>query len=418
MAKALYICYFGIREPLVQTQVLPYLRELLKIDGLQMSLVTFEPRDEDEKLRGVGSSGDPLAAEIKAALAAEGIDWYRLRYHRRMSVVATAWDILCGTLFTIKFINRYQPDILHARVHVPMVMAALARNLSRGRPKILFDIRGFFPEEYVDAGVWPEGGWLYRLTKRVEKWLMKQADGFVVLTEKARSILFPGSMESGLDGTGRPVEVIPCCVDTAAFARDAAAGAGIRQAIGAEGRYVVLYAGSFGGWYLSDEMFEFFSSVREADPRVFIMVLTQRDTDRVRVRLSDLGFGEDDVFVASIPPADIPRYLSAADLAVSFIKPCYSKQASSPTKNAEYLAAGLPMIVNSGVGDVDDLIAIEKVGVTINSFDHKSYLNAYGAVRSLGKVRERCRAAALRRLDLIEIGGHRYRRLYESVIKK
>ena len=30
MAKTLYICYFGLREPLVQTQVLPYLRELLR----------------------------------------------------------------------------------------------------------------------------------------------------------------------------------------------------------------------------------------------------------------------------------------------------------------------------------------------------------------------------------------------------
>jgi len=30
MAKTLYICYFGLREPLVQTQVLPYLREIGK----------------------------------------------------------------------------------------------------------------------------------------------------------------------------------------------------------------------------------------------------------------------------------------------------------------------------------------------------------------------------------------------------
>jgi hypothetical protein len=28
MTRTLYICYFGVREPLVQTQVLPYLREI------------------------------------------------------------------------------------------------------------------------------------------------------------------------------------------------------------------------------------------------------------------------------------------------------------------------------------------------------------------------------------------------------
>ncbi len=39
----LYLCYFGLREPLVQTQVLPYLREIKKIDDLKVSLLTFEP---------------------------------------------------------------------------------------------------------------------------------------------------------------------------------------------------------------------------------------------------------------------------------------------------------------------------------------------------------------------------------------
>ena len=39
--RTLYVCYFGLREPLVQTQVLPYLRELaasgvayFKLDGV------------------------------------------------------------------------------------------------------------------------------------------------------------------------------------------------------------------------------------------------------------------------------------------------------------------------------------------------------------------------------------------------
>ena len=40
--KTLYLCYFGLREPLVQTQVLSYLRELTKLDGLKISLLTFE----------------------------------------------------------------------------------------------------------------------------------------------------------------------------------------------------------------------------------------------------------------------------------------------------------------------------------------------------------------------------------------
>ncbi len=407
MAASLYICYFGVREPLVRTQVIPYLRELVD-GGHKVSLVTFEPKKQ------TNWTPEQIAAE-RAELAMQGIDWYWLGYHKRLSVIATAWDILCGTLFVIKFINRYSPDLLHARVHVPMLMAAIARKLSRRKPKLLFDIRGFFPEEYVDAGIWPEGGWLYRMVKRVEKWLMQEADGFVVLTEKARGILFPESADTGRDSHDRPVEVIPCCVDGAAFAVNGETRMAARESIGVGARNVIVYTGSFGGWYLSDEMFDLFAVAREADPQVFIMVLTQRDAAGVHDRLMRLGFGKDDVFVGSVSPGEMPRYLGAADVAVSFIKPCYSKQASSPTKNAEYLAAGLPMIVNSGVGDVDELVETEKVGVLVDKFDRETYLTALATVKELGDVKQRCRDVARRKFDMAVIGGERYRRLYERL---
>ena len=45
--RSLHICYFGLREPLVQTQVLPYLRELAG-SGVAMSLLTFERERFDE----------------------------------------------------------------------------------------------------------------------------------------------------------------------------------------------------------------------------------------------------------------------------------------------------------------------------------------------------------------------------------
>ncbi|MBK7706933.1 MAG: glycosyltransferase [Acidobacteria bacterium] len=232
MAKTFYICYFGMREPLVQTQVLPYLREIRK-DGVEVSILTFEP-DLNSKW-----TPEQIAAE-RATLAGEGIDWHCLEYHKWPSVPATVYDIFRGTLFIRNFIAKNKPDVLHGRVHLPTLMGAMARKLSRHKPKLLFDIRGFFPEEYTDAGVWPADGWLYRSAKRVERWLLRESDGFVVLTEKARQILFPDAEPQSEGGwlarsvddktpanpeskiqnpksLGRPVEVIPCCVDLDKF---------------------------------------------------------------------------------------------------------------------------------------------------------------------------------------------------------
>ena len=208
MARSLYICYFGVRESLVQTQVIPYLRELAK-GGHEVSLLTFEPVALDDEL-------------MRRELRGDGIEWHWLKYHKRLSMIATAYDIFRGAAFVWRITRRNDIEILHGRVHVPTLMAAIARKVLRRKPKLLFDIRGFFPEEYTDAGLWPENGFLYRSAKRAERWLLKEADGFIVLTEKARDILFPelaGSATDagGTDKVGRPLEVIPCCVDMSKF---------------------------------------------------------------------------------------------------------------------------------------------------------------------------------------------------------
>lgn len=405
MAKTtLYICYFGLTEPLVQTQVLPYLRELVKGE-IQVSLLTFEPEFE---ARWPGSKRSEMTEELKS----EGIEWHALGYHKWPSALATAYDIFQGVLTVRRLINAKQIDILHGRIHVATLIGAIARKLSGRKPRLIFDIRGFFPEEYVDAGVWNENGMLFRGAKRIEKWLMKEADGFVVLTEKARSMLWP-------DGSAKPVEVIPCCVDFLARFPDTvpALRDEMRESLRVQGRTVYTHIGALGGLYLSREMADLLTVAREFDPRAFALFLTQSDPAEIIGLLKERGFKESDFFVGRVGPGDIPKYLAAADVGLSLVKATYATQSRSPTKIPEYLASGLPIIANSGVGDVDELIFSENVGVLFDSFDRESYQNAIFQLRRFRiDLGQRCREVALRRFDLEKVGGHRYRRLYEQLL--
>jgi glycosyltransferase involved in cell wall biosynthesis len=406
MVKALYICYFGLRQPLVQTQVLPYLRELLK-DGHEMTLLTFEP---DFKTHW---TVEQIAKEQKK-LSDQGIQWQCLAYHKRPSALATAYDIFRGAARIRRVIGEKKIDLLHGRVHVPTLMGALARKVSRRKPKLLFDIRGFFPEEYTDAGIWPADGMLFRLVKRVEAWLMREADGFVVLTEKARVLLFPESGESGADKNGRPVEVIPCCVDLSKrFSGDTKSlRASKRSKLSIEDRLVYVHAGALGGLYLTEQIADLLHTARDLDRKTFAMFLTQSDANQIITLLRERGFDENDYFVGRIPPHEIPAYLASADAGLSFVKAGYATQSRSPTKIPEYLASGLPIIANRGVGDVDALIDENGVGVLADDFTGESYLKALSEIEALGDVRETCRETAVRNFDLQNVGGHRYRRLY------
>jgi glycosyltransferase involved in cell wall biosynthesis len=275
------------------------------------------------------------------------------------------------------------------------------------------------PEEYVDAGIWPAGGYLYRLVKAAERKLMAAADGFIVLTEKARGIMFPGCSDT--DARGRPIEVIPCCVDIDRFREaNSLSRDGVRAEMGLEGRRVIVYVGALGGWYLTEEMAELLVAAHKQDDSTFSMILTQSPPDMVEPRLKQLGLSERDYLIKRVAPGDVPRYLRASDLALSLIKPCYSKLASSPTKIAEYLAVGLPVICNGGIGDLDELIETDRVGVIIREFNQAAYLQALDDIESLrqeGGLADRCRASARNRFDLEKVGGEKYRRLYNRLLK-
>ncbi|MFN2596245.1 MAG: glycosyltransferase [Pyrinomonadaceae bacterium] len=404
----LYLCYFGLREPLVQTQVLPYLRELVR-GGVRVSLLTFEPRFRE------AWTPEEIERE-RARLADEGISWHARAYHKRPSLPATLYDVAVGARLARKLIGSEGVNVLHARGHVPALMAALAK---RARPatRMVFDIRGFMPEEYTDAGVWKAGGRLYRGVKRVEKFLLASADAFVVLTERAREIMFAAGADA--DERGRPVEVIPCCVDFRRFAAaDAASRDELRRGLGVEGRRVVVYVGALGGWYMTEEMARFLAAAHREDPTTFSLILTQSDPSLISTRLAALGVAGEDFFVGKVAPDEVPRYLRASDAALSFIRACYSKLSSSPTKIAEYLAAGLPVVTGAGVGDVDELVETERVGVVVRDFTDEAFRDALRRVEELrreGDLAVRCREVAERRFDIARVGGARYRRLYERL---
>jgi glycosyltransferase involved in cell wall biosynthesis len=405
--KTLYLSYFGLREPLVQTQVLPYLRQLAA-SGVEVYILTFEPhlreRWNEQQLKTQAEE-----------LAAEGIRWSYLPYHKRPSVPATVYDVGVGARFAARLVRKHGIDVLHARGHIAAFMGVLAKRLSGAR--LLFDIRSFLPEEYTDAGIWPAGGTVYRAVKRAERACLSSSDAFVVLTEKARAILFPGCTDT--DSLGRPIEVIPCCVDFERFrAADATSKEEMRERLGLTGRRVIVYVGALGGWYLTDEMADFLGFAHRQDKSTFSMILTQSPPEMIEPLLIKAGISKEDYLIRKVSPGEIPQYLKAADLALSFIKPCYSKLSSSPTKMAEYLAGGLPVICNAGIGDVDEVVKTDRVGVVVEKLDDETYEYALAAMDELLRDAEtagRCRMSAYNRFDLERVGGERYRHLYRRL---
>ena len=278
--------------------------------------------------------------------------------------------------------------MVHARGHIPATIAlALKRRLGT---KMIFDLRGLMAEEYVDAEHWREGGVPYRLTKAAERRILAATDGIVTLTERIWPII---KEWEGL--RGRPVhhEVIPCCVDLSLFEFSARIERGdvVNLALAIE--LTMVYSGSLDGWYLTEKMADFFASYLKRNGRAHLLWLTTGSHDRVKELMAQRNVAADDFSVLAVASAEVPSYLAAGDVGLAFIKRCVSKLASSPTKNGEYLACGLPLVINAGVGDSDALINDWKAGVLIEEFTDEAFAEAgrevEAAVRDPG-ARDAC----------------------------
>jgi len=402
---ALYICYYNITEPLVQTQVVAYLRELAR-SGFEIHLLTFEK----ERLTR------PRRLSIREKLQRDGIEWYSMQYHSWPSLPATLYDIVRGSVKALTLCSKHGIPLVHGRSHVGAAMGWLVKWL-RGA-KLLFDVRGLLADEYVDAGHWVSGSAKYRLTKAVEQFLFRNSDALIVLTEALKTDLVRGEL-APID-PAHDVEVIPCCVLVERFVREAGRRQAERVRRGWDGRHVLTYVGKLGAWYLVEEMARFFATARQEDSRFFLQVLTQSEPEPMRRALEAVGVPVDAYDIGCLEPAEIPSVLCAADAGISFRITSRGGLGVSPAKVAEYLAAGLPVISTRGIGDCDAILARPNLGITIDRLAETDYRHA---TRKLLRLLDDpatpvlCREFAERELSLGLIGGPRYLSVYERLCR-
>jgi glycosyltransferase involved in cell wall biosynthesis len=389
----LYVSYDGMLEPLGQSQVLAYLEPLAA--GRRIHLISFE-KAEDWRNR-------PRREALRKRIEASGIRWHALRYHKRPTTAATAFDIALGSALAIGLVLRHRLGIVHARSYVAGLIALAAKRASGA--KFLFDMRGFWADEKVDGGLWPAGGMLYRGAKSAERRLLLAADHVVTLTHASEKELrrFPC-----LAGRAVPITVIPTCADLDRFTI---------QGPAQRDPFVLGYVGSVGTWYLLDEMLRCFLAVRGKRPGARLLVANRGAHAQIRAAIESHGIAGDEVELVDADPADMPAIIGRMSAAMALIKPAYSKIASAPTKLAEYLGCGVPCLGNAGVGDMEDVLEGRRVGVALEGFGDEELASGIERLLALADDKatpRRCRDVA-EALFSRDAGAAAYAKIYAMI---
>ncbi len=374
MARVLYISYDGMTDPLGRSQILPYLAGL-SAKAHQITILSAEKAEAFRK-------GEQ---HIRSICKTAGLRWVPVPYTKKPPIVSTQKDIRRLWKEAAALHAHKAFDFTHCRSYIAALVGWKMKR--RYSVPFLFDMRGFFPDERVEGGLWnlknPLFKQVYKHFKKREKDFLQNADVIVSLTEHGKNEM----MQWNLKLKPEKIHVIPCCADLDHFHYHNAKAnhtEAFRKALGLpDNAFVLTYLGSVGTWYMMDEMFSFFKALKKKKATARFLFITKDDPEMIRKLALEQEVDPSDLHIKSAEREELPSLLALAQLSIFFIKPVFSKRASSPTKLAELLGMGIPVICNSGVGDLDLHLARFSGAYVVHAFHKESYQKAIEQIPAL-----------------------------------
>lgn len=393
--NTLYLSYTGLMEPLGRSQVLSYLCRLSR--EYSITLVTFEKPNDFLNAKEI----DKLKIECQTL----GITWCPRIYHKSPRLLATGWDLLMLFWDTWRLGRKGRVELIHCRSYIPAIAAWVMRKLS-GTP-FIFDMRALWPEEMIDAGTLRRNSLTHKVISWLEKRLLRDASTVVSLTSAAVDYL----KKKYPDTQSQIYEVIPTCVDLTRFNT-------VRKqppktiTIGTMGTVV-------SGWYHLDWLFKLYAKAIEITPEALFKIVTRDDRKVISNEARSNSIPVDKINFDTASPDEIAIKISDISFGVLFFTSGISKLGSAPTRMGELLACGIPVMGNSGVGDMSSLIERYNIGVVIEDCHPDTLEIGYRKMLSMLRdpdLIQRCRSAAENYFSA-DCGALKYSNIYKSLIK-
>jgi glycosyltransferase involved in cell wall biosynthesis len=397
LASTLYLTRNGLLEPLGQSQVFSYIRGLSQ--QYRITLITYEKAEDLQDIA--------LVEALRARCDRLGVRWLPQRFVPQPRVIAPALSMVRMAWLVAREVRTQGVRLLHARSYIPAAVALVVGRIT-GVPYI-FDMRALWPEELITAGRLRRGSLLHRVMVAAERACLRRAGAVVSLTHAAVEHLervYP------MDMAGLKVAMIPTCADLARFVP--AAQKPTRKVIGCLGTVM-------SGWFRVEWLAAFLAVAARRDLDLRFELTTRDDPARVRAAIGGNADLQSRLSVAPCASDKVHEVLQGQMASVMFYAGGETSELGrSPTRMAEILGCGLPVVANEGVGDVAQIIREHRVGVLVGGSSEQEMEVACAELQTLladPDLAARCRRAAEAVFSL-EAGTAAYSALYAEILNR
>jgi len=285
----------------------------------------------------------------------------------------------------IKYQKEYAPKVLHCRGYIASLLAIISKQICKApHVKVIFDPRGVRPEENAlnAKGFSRLPG--YITSKLIERYLLMKSD-FVVCVSQAMIDHF---QQIRINAN---YVCIPTGVDTNVFKYKPVARSKIRATLGlSDNDIVVTYSGGLKAWWHSPNLIATTIIYLSKFIDFHFLLLSRSDIKDSMQFLKKNSFDPNKISTYALHPHEVPAYLSASDFGLLVREKSIVNKVAFPTKFAEYLACGVPVIATPAVSDIAKIIRRYNIGYLLNEATSEGEIGSSILTLLNADVKQRC----------------------------
>lgn len=284
-------------------------------------------------------------------------------------------------------VETQRPDIIH--VHSPSLNGLAALSVARAHKiPMIYEVRSFWEDAAVDAGVCREGDLRYRLTRASEDYVVRHATHVVPICR---------GIATDLEQRGHAafkMTVVPNSVDFIRFNTHLAYDHDLAARYGLSAGHTLGFAGSFFTFEGLCILIEAVALLVRQQPSLRLLLIGDGVERRELESLARArGIEREVIFTGRVPHADIQSYYGVIDTLVYPRLPMRLTELVTPLKPLEAMAHGKSVIA-SDVGGHRELIEHEQTGLLFRAGDAPALAESVMRLCGDARLREQLQANA------------------------
>ena len=270
------------------------------------------------------------------------------------------WLILFSLPSVLIAAAKQKSTILHCRSYPASLIGMLVKILT-GK-KFIFDMRGVYPEEGAFLFPnWHKDGFNYKTWKYIEKHMILAADHIVVVSDRFKQHIlseYPGHS----DAINEKTSTIVCGVSTENIIHND------RPKISPHDPIRLVYSGTLDGWTSPELLASTYNQILKHNTQhnFLLNIYTTSNQESVHKAFFTEGIDSSKYFIQCFKAEEVATKLRENDIGILVRERDIVNEVSFPVKLGEYLAAGLPVTINSALAGAGKFILENNAGVELD----------------------------------------------------